>query len=52
MKKENKKRKNCKEGTKCDWKEVPSINTDPLGSYTGVNTEDEYERPVQAADDL
>lgn len=25
---------------------------DALGSYTGVNTEDPYEPPVQDADDL
>ena len=25
---------------------------DTLGSYTGVNTSDEYEKPVQDADDL
>ena len=25
---------------------------DPFGSYTGVNTFDKYEKPVQDADDL
>ena len=25
---------------------------DPQGSYTGVNTFDKYEKPVQDADDL
>ena len=25
---------------------------DSLGSYTGVNTDDVYEKPVQDADDL
>ncbi len=25
---------------------------DTLGSYTGVNTDDPYEKPVQDADDL
>ena len=28
------------------------INTDPFGSYTGVPTDDPYEKPVQDADDL
>ena len=28
------------------------INTDPLGSWTGVPTDDPYEKPVQDADDL
>ena len=36
----------------CDWCDAPAINTDPQGSYTGVNTEDKYELPVQDADDL
>ena len=27
-------------------------NFDPLGSYTGVNSEDRYEKPIQDADDL
>ena len=25
---------------------------DSLGSYTGVNTDNEYEKPIQDADDL
>lgn len=25
---------------------------DPLGSYTGIYSEDEYEKPIQDADDL
>jgi len=25
---------------------------DSLGSYTGINTDDRYEKPVQDADDL
>ena len=29
-----------------------SINTDPLGSWTGVPTDDPYEKPIQDADDL
>ena len=28
------------------------INTDPFGSYTGVDTENKYEIPVQDVDDL
>ena len=28
------------------------INTDPFGSWTGVSTDDPYEKPVQDADDL
>ena len=28
------------------------INTDPLGSWTGVPTDDPMEKPVQDADDL
>ncbi len=28
------------------------INTDPFGSYTGVPTDDPYERPIQDQDDL
>ena len=29
-----------------------SIITDPFGSWTGVNVDDCYEKPVQDADDL
>lgn len=29
-----------------------SINTDPNGMWTGVNTEDKYEKPIQDVDDL
>ena len=28
------------------------INTDPFGSWTGVPTDDPYEKPIQDADDL
>ncbi|MBR2344123.1 MAG: hypothetical protein IKA64_07710 [Clostridia bacterium] len=28
------------------------INTDPFGMWTGVPTDDKYEKPVQDADDL
>jgi len=28
------------------------INTDPQGSWTGVPTDDPYEKPIQDADDL
>ena len=28
------------------------INTDPFGSWTGVSTDDPYEKPIQDADDL
>ena len=27
-------------------------NTDSLGSYTGTNSDDKYEKPIQDADDL
>lgn len=27
-------------------------NYDPLGSYTGQNANDRYEKPIQDADDL
>jgi hypothetical protein len=37
----------------CLEKELNSnINTDPLGSWTGIPTDDPYERPIQDADDL
>lgn len=32
--------------------EQREINTDPLGSWTGVPTDDPYEKPIQDADDL
>lgn len=32
--------------------EQSKINTDPFGSWTGVPTDDPYERPIQDADDL
>ena len=32
--------------------EQSRINTDPLGSWTGVPTDDPYEKPIQDADDL
>ena len=47
-----------KEQEKRDNKHVASfaatgrINTDPDGTWTGVNTEDAYEKPIQDADDL
>ena len=28
------------------------INTDPNGMWTGVSTENEYEKPIQDVDDL
>ena len=28
------------------------INTDPNGTWTGVNSENQYEQPIQDADDL
>ena len=31
--------------------DMPS-DEDSLGSYTGVNSDDKYEKPVQDADDL
>lgn len=40
------KRKNLKQGSDMASEE------DALGSYTGVNTENPYETPVQDADDL
>ncbi len=33
-------------------KTIKSVSTDPLGSYTGVACDEEYEIPVQDADDL
>lgn len=37
----------------CTEKEAKNeINTDPLGSYTGVPTDDPNEKPIQDADDL
>ena len=38
-----------KNNNKQDFK---SANFDPLGSYTGINSDNEYEKPVQDADDL
>lgn len=38
-------------GTYSLEKEEPVIQTDPMGSYTGL-TRDPYEKPVQDADDL
>ena len=35
----------------CDFSCDGNINTDPLGSYTGV-PEEENEKPVQDVDDL
>lgn len=45
-------KKNQDKLKRIDWSEADKINTDPLGSYTGVNTEDKMEKPVQDADDL
>ena len=47
-----KQKNKCDKRKECDWCDAPAINTDPFGSYTGVNTEDKYEIPVQDADDL
>ena len=33
-------------------KRADQIDTDPLGSWTGVPTDDPYEKPIQDADDL
>ena len=38
--------------TAADMSADARINTDPNGSWTGVATEDPYEKPVQDADDL
>jgi hypothetical protein len=50
------KRKESKEqsGERSEQKSerTSSINTDPFGSYTGVDTENENEIPVQDVDDL
>lgn len=35
-----------------DFSTNARINTDPDGSWTGVSTEDKYEKPVQDVDDL
>ena len=35
-----------------DFSTKNGINTDPFGSWTGVSTDDPYEKPVQDADDL
>ncbi len=61
MKREINMRSNCKDksekqgsvikgspGVKPDSK----IDTDPFGSWTGVSTEDPYDKPVQDVDDL
>ena len=39
---------------KCVFKKGADMQSyeDSLGSYTGVNTDDVYEKPVQEADDL
>lgn len=41
-----KKQRSLKKGASMESEE------DSLGSYTGVNTDNEYEKPVQDADDL
>ena len=35
-----------------DFSTNNGINTDPFGSWTGVPTDDPYEKPIQDADDL
>ena len=35
-----------------DFSTKDGINTDPFGSWTGVSTDDPYEKPIQDADDL
>lgn len=49
-KKENHPKKATKDENKVSEKD--RINTDPFGSYTGVDTENKYEIPVQDVDDL
>lgn len=34
------------------YNESDRINTDPDGSWTGVSTEDPFDKPIQDADDL
>ena len=43
-----------KQGTDLQKKrgEEERINTDPFGSWTGVPTDDVYEKPIQDVDDL
>ncbi len=49
MKREN----NTKNKIKAyDNPDKESINTDPFGSWTGIDTENRYEEPVQDVDDL
>ena len=36
----------------CDMRDNGTISTDPFGSWTGVCSQDELEKPVQDADDL
>lgn len=52
MKKEEKNQKRSLNKTGADMKTDSAINTDPFGSYTGVDTENEYDVPVQDVDDL
>ena len=52
MKKEENSNKNKKEKLPSEKESRSSINTDPFGSYTGVDTENKYDIPVQDVDDL
>ena len=55
MKKEINMRKELtkkEKGSAFNLKADSAINTDPYGSYTGVSTDNKYERPIQDADDL
>lgn len=49
---EYKNEKNSTAGTKDKREEKPRINTDPFGSWTGVPTDDKYDKPIQDVDDL
>ncbi len=61
MKREINMRSNCKDKNgeqgsvikgSPDVKTDSKIDTDPFGSWTGVSTEDPYDKPVQDVDDL
>lgn len=53
-KEEQPKQRRMKGGEKKDLNKGADMRSeeDSLGSYTGICTEDEYETPVQDADDL
>ena len=36
----------------CDMRDDDTISTDPFGSWTGVSSFDEFDKPIQDADDL